>query len=223
MSNIHIKSYQKYWNSLQSKVNSYRSSLINLDYAFAYPYFIYCNVVWGENDTTTLDRLILLQNKLICILTCSPFWAHTEPLFFANRILNVTDINDYTIGSFMYEYIYGNVTDIFNNYSQRNRDIHGLDIRNADDLHVPYGRLDMRKFSIKIAGQICGNRSHCILKIPHLSIFLKKYETLSLDRKLTCRSHIVLQKWLHWKFYLMKFYDVYQDNKVWHVCSLHLY
>ena len=51
----------------------------------------------------------------------------------------------------MYEYIYGNVTDTFNNYFQRNRDIHGLDIRNADDLHVPYGWLDVRKFNIKIA------------------------------------------------------------------------
>ena len=72
----------------------------------------------------------------------------------------------------MYEYIYGNVTDIFNKYFQRNRDIHGLDIRNAVDLHVPYGKLDMRKFSIKLLDQICAIQSNCILRIPLLPILL---------------------------------------------------
>ena len=44
----------------------------------------------------------------------------------------------YIIGTFMYEYMHGNVTDIFNIFFQRNRDIHELDIRNADDRHVLY-------------------------------------------------------------------------------------
>ena len=52
----------------------------------------------------------------------------------------------------MYEYIYGNATDIFNNYFKRNKDTHGLGICNADDLQVPYGGLHVRKFSINIAG-----------------------------------------------------------------------
>ena len=95
----------------------YRSSLITLYYAFAYPYFIYCNAVWGKNYPTTLDRLIMLQKKLVRIITCSPFRAHTE-LFFANRILNLVDINDYIIGTFMYEYMHGHVTDIYNNFSK---------------------------------------------------------------------------------------------------------
>ena len=94
----------------------YRSSLITLYYAFANPYFIYCNAVGGKNYPTTLDRLILLQMKLVRIITCSPFRAHTEPLFFANRILNLVDINDYIIGTFMYKYMHGNVTDIYNNF-----------------------------------------------------------------------------------------------------------
>ena len=165
----------------------HRSSLINLYYAFAYPYFIYYNVGWGENYTTTLDRLILLQKKLIRIVTCSPFRAHTEPLFFANRILNVTDINDYTIGTFMYEYIFGNVTDIFNNCFQRNRDIHGLNIRNADDLHVPYGRLDVRKFSIEIAGPKPWNSIPLYIKnSTSTNLFKRNMRAYLLDRKLTC-------------------------------------
>ena len=37
-------------------------------------------------------------------MTCSPFRAHTEPLYFANKVLNIYDINDYIIGTFMYEF-----------------------------------------------------------------------------------------------------------------------
>ena len=165
----------------------YRSSLITLYYAFAYPYFIYCNAVWGKNYPTTLDRLILLQKKLVRIITCSPFRAHTEPLFFANRILNLVDINDYIIGTFMYEYMHGNVTDIYNNFFQRNRDIHGLNIRNADDLHVPYGRLDVRKFSIKIAGANQWNSIPLNIKnSTSIDLFKKNMRAYLMDKKITC-------------------------------------
>ena len=40
----------------------------------------------------------------------------------------------------------------FRNYFQRNADIHDHNLRNVNDLYVPYGRLDIRKFSVKIAG-----------------------------------------------------------------------
>ena len=50
----------------------------------------------------------------------------------------------------MYECLNGNIPDIFRNYFQRSAADHNL--RNANDLHVPYGRLDIRKFSIRVTG-----------------------------------------------------------------------
>ena len=85
-------------------------------------------------------------------MTCTPFRAHAEPLYFANKVLNIYVINDYIIGTFMYECLYGNIPDIFRNYFQRNADVHDHNLRNVNDLNVPYGRLDIRKFMIKIAG-----------------------------------------------------------------------
>ena len=84
-----------------------KSSLINLYYSFAYPYLIYCNHVWGHNYTTSLEKLHLVQKKLVRIVTCSPFHAHTEPLIVANRMLNVYDISAYVTGTLMYEYMCG--------------------------------------------------------------------------------------------------------------------
>ena len=56
------------------------------------------------------------------------------------------------------------------------RDIHGLKIRNADDIHVPYGRLDIRIFSIKFLERFCEIQSHWTLRIPLILIW-KIWET----------------------------------------------
>ena len=38
----------------------YKSSLITLYYSFAYPYFIYCNHVWGNTFNTLIDRRLTI-------------------------------------------------------------------------------------------------------------------------------------------------------------------
>ena len=152
----------------------YKSTLISLYYSFAYPYFIYCNHVWGTNYPSCLERIYLIQKKLIRIITCSPFRAHTGPLYFANKILNVYDINDYIIGSFMYECLYGTIPEIFRNYFQRNADVHDHNLRNVNDLYVPYGRLDIRKFSIKIAGANLWNSLPSFVKNSQSNHIFKK-------------------------------------------------
>ena len=58
------------------------------------------------------------------------------------------------IGISMYNYMDGNVPNAFR-FFHIDRNIYDndiRDIRNADDIQVPYGRLDIRRFSIRIAG-----------------------------------------------------------------------
>ena len=86
----------------KARKKMYKSALINLYYSFAYPYLMYCNHVWGENYQSNLEKVVLVQKKLIRIITCSPYLAHTEPLFAANNILTVNDITQYVIGIFLY-------------------------------------------------------------------------------------------------------------------------
>ena len=68
------------------------------------------------------------------------------------EILNVYDLNVNIVGVFMYQCLFEPVIDVFDNYFCTNRDIHGRETRNADALYVPYGRLDVRRSSIKIHG-----------------------------------------------------------------------
>ena len=135
-----------------------KSSLINLYHSFAYPYLIYCNHVFGNNYPTNLENLHLVQKKLIMIITCSPYRAHTEPLCRANRILNVTDINTYIIGIFMYDCMNEN---------------------------VPYGRLHIRRFTIRITeANVWNTLPEYIKNTSSIHLFKRGLKNHLLDRRL---------------------------------------
>ena len=40
-----------------------KSVSLNLYHSFAYPYFIYCNHVWGNTYPANLNKMIVLQKK----------------------------------------------------------------------------------------------------------------------------------------------------------------
>ena len=53
----------------------------NLYYTLIYPYLIYCNIIWAGTYATHLSPLILIQKKIIRIITGQNYLAHTNPLF----------------------------------------------------------------------------------------------------------------------------------------------
>ena len=111
--------------------------------------------VWGNNYPSCLEIISLTQKKLVRIITCSPFRAHTVLLYFANKILNVSDINDYIIWISMYECLHGNIPDIFRNYFQRNTEM--IYIYHMDDLIS-------KNSASKLQEQINGILFHRLLK-----------------------------------------------------------
>ena len=80
-----------------------KSSFISLYYFFAFPYFIYCNLVWENTYQKNLNNAVFVQKKLIRIITCSPFIAHTEPLMFAKKLMSLSNINVYMTCIFVYQ------------------------------------------------------------------------------------------------------------------------
>ena len=55
-------------------------ALINMYYAFIFPYLIYCVEVWGNALSTHTQPLIKLQNKIFMIITNSYFLASSEKI-----------------------------------------------------------------------------------------------------------------------------------------------
>ena len=71
---------------------------------------------------------------------------------YANEMLTVTDINEYVVEMFMYQWVNGTLPHIFKNFFQYRRDYNEHGTQNVDDPHVLYGRLDMQRFSLKLHG-----------------------------------------------------------------------
>jgi hypothetical protein len=71
--------------------------LVKLYYSFVYPYLTYCNVIWGGTYDVHLTQLILIQKKIIRLITNESYLAHTGPLFFKTNILKINDLHTYLL------------------------------------------------------------------------------------------------------------------------------
>lgn len=69
-----------------------RKHLLILYYSLVYPYITYGITLWGNAHATHLSNLIVMQKKLVRIMTNSAFLAHTEPLFKRLAILKLEDV-----------------------------------------------------------------------------------------------------------------------------------
>ena len=62
-----------------------KSSLYKLYYALVYPYLQCCIVVWGGTYLSNLDRIRLLQKRIIRVLNEDSFKAHIRIPFLLNQ------------------------------------------------------------------------------------------------------------------------------------------
>ena len=95
-----------------------------------------------------------MQKKLVRIITCSqtsPYW--TIDACHQNVI---SDINRYLTDTFVFQCIHKKAPEMFLNLFHTNCNFHDHGTRHSEDPHVPYGRIDVRQFSIKIHGANCG-------------------------------------------------------------------
>ena len=66
---------------LQSRNILKRGVLHQLYYSYTFPYLIYSSEVWGTASQIHLQPLIKLQNKIIRIISFSPYNSPTKPIF----------------------------------------------------------------------------------------------------------------------------------------------
>lgn len=123
--------------------------MINLYYSLVYPYLIYCITVWGGTADSHLNPLILLQKKIIRIITNSSYLAHTAPLFQITEILTVKDLYSYFIGIHMFK------LHINNNIQYPS---HSIITRQRTNAIIGYQRISQTKKSLNYSGPIIWNK-----------------------------------------------------------------
>ena len=77
--------------------------LLTLYFSLIYPYLTYCCIVWGGASATALQKLNVLQNRAVRLITRSPFRATAAPLYVQLKLLKITDIRKLQISLFMYK------------------------------------------------------------------------------------------------------------------------
>ena len=156
-----------------------RSTLVNLYYAFIYPFLSYCIHVWGSTHAVHLTKLKVLQKLVVRIIAGVPFRAHTSPLFKTLKLLKFDYIFILNIGIFMYKYNHKLLPSIFNSFFKRNSEFHEYETSKRNMLIIPFCRTNRIKRTIRYQGVIIWNKIlslniNVTLSIDSYKFYMKK-------------------------------------------------
>ena len=109
-----------------SKLKNYLNPkcLRNMYYSFVYPYFQYCNEVWGNAYSTHLNRLTLLQKRAIRMIANVDRYHHTDPLFSKFKIMKFHQVDSYMSGLVMYKAFWETLPKPVQSMFEKNADGH---------------------------------------------------------------------------------------------------
>ena len=127
-----------------------KSSLRKLYFSYIYPYLIYCIEIWGISPQSHLRPLLLLQKKIVRIMTFSTYYAHTDPLFKDLNILTIDKLVVHRIGIAMYKINNGLFPSVLNDLYKKNNVIHDHNTRTKDMFRVSLGTQTFSTVSARI-------------------------------------------------------------------------
>lgn len=140
--------------------------LLSLYYTMVFPYLSYCNIAWASTFSTSLKKLVLLQKRIVRIITLSSYLAHTQPLFDQLKILNIFNINMFQIACFVFEFFGNNLPRCFGSFFTKNALIHNHNTRSNNNLHIHYTRTTFSSFALRFRGPVVWNALPSKLKAP---------------------------------------------------------
>lgn len=125
---------------------------LSIYYALVYPYITYCNIIWSSTYPTTLNRLFLLQKRVVRSIENAEFHAHSAPIFRKLKILDIFSITAYNIGHFMFLYHNNFLPSQFCSMFQTNSNVHTYSTRTAHCYRTHFCRTNIKKQTILFQG-----------------------------------------------------------------------
>ena len=148
-----------------------KSAIFSLYYALIFSYLKYCVLIWGGASQVHLQKVFLLQKKIVRIMFNTDYFAHTDPLFHSGGVLKISDIFRFSIGVYMFKHR--------NSFIQFGS--HGYDTRNSSNLVPSFHRMNCTQRSLSFIGPtIWNNIPDNIRNLTSEPVFrklLKKYLT----------------------------------------------
>ena len=136
------------------------------------PYFNYGLLAWGNSFNYQLDKLLILQKRVIRIICNTERLSHTNKLFLENKILKIHDLYNFFLGCFMFQLnsneLPGAITSLF----QKNQQLHNYATRQSSFFHLHRMRTVLRKRNVIFTGPVYWNSLDTTLKqMPNLNTF----------------------------------------------------
>ena len=144
------------------------------------PYLNYGILAWGNSFHYQLDKLLILQKRVIRIICHTNRLSHTNSLFLENKILKVHDLFNFFLGCFMFQLNSNDLPHAITSIFQKNQQLHNYPTRQSSFFHLHKLRTLLRKKTLIYTGPVYWNALDISLKqLPNLGTF--KYH---LKRKL---------------------------------------
>ena len=167
-------------------------TLLNLYNALILPHISYCVHIWGTTASIHLQRLYVLQKKIVRIICGVHPRTHTEPLYKALHVLNVEQIRDYSIALFMYKLTNCMLPSMFENMFISTSDVHDYYTRQANLLYVQYASTKRSQRTIKHFGTKLWNSICNVIDIDcAISTYKQRLKDFLLSWSLPILYHIV--------------------------------
>ncbi|CAL4149190.1 unnamed protein product, partial [Meganyctiphanes norvegica] len=138
--------------------------LKSLYHSLIYPYYTYCNLVWGCASNIHLETLVKLQKKAVRIICKAGYYDHTESLFNNLKLLQVNEIYDFNCAKFIYQCYNSNTYVYFKAKLLTNSSFHNYETRNKNSLRKPHVRLQKFMNSFLNNGIVMWNKLHDSIK-----------------------------------------------------------
>ena len=127
-------------------------------YAMVYSKIRYGLCVYGFTKDENLNKVQVLQNKLLKVLTANEMRYSTNKLHNDLHILKVKDIHHQEITSFVQRYLNDELPDIFEGYFRKFSEVHQYNTRGREkSLMLPPYKSDVGKNTVKYRGSSAWN------------------------------------------------------------------
>ena len=148
-----------------------------------FPYFNYCNLVWGSAYTNTLYPLVILQKKCIRLICKTEYLKPTNPLFKSTKLLKLSQIWEVNCAKFVYNCFNLSAYSNFKDTMIFNSQIHQYNTRISNDVRPPSERLELCRRSFVVTGiNIWNDLPNEIKHANSMHYFKSKIKKRILDR-----------------------------------------
>ena len=123
---------------------------LKLYFSLIYPYLAYCNIVWASTYHSHLDRLNVLQKRIIRIVFLLPFLS-TNSTLVNNNLLNIYQIHSLQIALFTFSYDYNALPKIFTGFFSDNNNYNNPThfLRSTHEYSPSFAKSTFKLFSIQ--------------------------------------------------------------------------